>query len=164
MPGKVVGKFGRLALWFLPVVVVAAGFFATLWWLKPSPAVAEVLTAVATIFVVGYSGFIGKRESQRWDEVQRAGWGFASAHAGWGYFGTMVLFVLPPVMNWLVDLVNAVVEHAAHHRLSPDVANHVAVQLAFWFGITLVMLMQTLASVIATIVWWRRMGVSGEQA
>jgi hypothetical protein len=32
------------------------------------------------------------------------------------------------------------------------------VQLAFWFGITLLTLMQTLASLVATIVWWRRMG------
>jgi hypothetical protein len=152
------GKFGRLALSFLPIPIVAVGFLVGLWWLKPSRVIAEVLTAVAVIVVMGYSGFVGKRQSEQWDEVQRAGWGFGSAHAGWGFVATMLLLMVPPVMNWLVNLVNAVVEHAGHHRLSPDMANHVAVQLAFWFGIMLLTLMQTLASVVATIVWWRRMG------
>ena len=156
------GKSGRLALWFSPVVIVAAGFFAILRWARPTPVVAEVLTAIAALFVMAYSGFLGKRASRRWDEVQRAGWGFGSAHAGWGYFVTMLLFLVPPVMNWLIDIVNAVVDHAGHHRLSPETANRVAVQLAFWFGITLVMLMQSIASAIATVVWWRRMGRAGE--
>jgi hypothetical protein len=158
MTKRVIGKSGRLALLFSPIPIVAVGFLAGLWWFRPSRVIAEVLTAVAAIFVVGYGGFVGKRESGRWDEVQRAGWGFGSAHAGWGFVATMLLLMVPPVMNGLIDLVNAVVAHAGHHRLSPDVANHVAVQLAFWFGITLLTLMQTLASLVATIVWWRRMG------
>lgn len=164
MTKRVAGKFGWLALWFSPIVIVPAGFAVGLLWMKPkNPVVVEVMTAVVVIFVLGYSHFLGKRESRRWDEVQRAGWGFASAHAGWGYFATMLLLMVPPVMNWLVELVNAVVEHAGHHRLSPDVANHLAVQLAFWCGITLVMVMQALAHVVATVVWWRRMA-GGEQS
>ena len=165
MTKRLVGKFGRLALRFSPVVIVAASFFGALLWMKPQNAVVvQVLTAVTAIFVVGYSGLVGKRESRRWDEVQRAGWGFGSAHAGWGYFATMVLLMVPPVMNGLVSLVDAVVERAGHHRLSPDMANHLAVQLAFWCGITLVVVMQTLASLVANVFWWRRMGGFGEQS
>ena len=164
MAEKDVKKLGRLALWFSPIAIVAVGFFVVLIWTKPRPVIAEVMTAVAVIFVLGYSHFLGKRESRRWDEVQRAGWGFALAHAGWGYFATMALFTVPPVMNWLIELVNVVVQRATHGRVTPDVANHVAVQLALWFGITLVMVMQALAHVVATVVWWRRMGASGEQS
>jgi hypothetical protein len=161
MTKRVVGKFGRLALWFSPVVIVAVGFLVVLWWTKPkNPVVVEAMTAVAAIFVLSYTHFLGKRESRRWDEVQRAGWGFASGSGGWGTFVTMVLLMVPPVMNWLIGLVNAVVaaaQHAAHRAMPPDVANHLAVQLAFWFGIMLVILMQAVASVVAHVVWWRRM-------
>jgi hypothetical protein len=156
---------GRVALWFSPIVFMVAGFFATLTWLKPqNPVLVELLTAAAAIFVLGYGMFLGKRQSEGWDEVERAGWGFASAHWGWGYAATMVLFLVPPVMNGLINLMTAAAEHAGRHRLSPEALNHVAVQLAFWCGITLVLVMQTLAHIVATVVWWRRMGRSVERS
>lgn len=162
---KEVRTLGRLALWFSPVVIVFVGFFGALAWFKPkNPVVVEVMTAVAGIFVLGYTSYVGRRESRRWDEVQRASWGFASTNGGWGTFATMTLLMVPPVMNRLIDFVNAVVERAGRQHLSPDMANHLAVQLAFWFGVMLVILMQALASVIATVVWWRRMGGVGEQS
>jgi hypothetical protein len=72
--------------------------------------------------------FLGKRESRRWDEVQSASVGFASANSWvWGGFATILLLMVPPVMNWLVDLVNAVVQRAGHG--SPDMTNHLAVRL-----------------------------------
>ena len=152
-------KLGRLALWFSPVVIVAGGFLGALFWLKPrNVLVVEILTAAVAIFVMFYSGFLAKKESRRWDEVQRAGWAFGSAHGGCGYLASIVLLMVPPVMNWLADLVNAVVQRASHGHLTPDMANHVAVQLAFAFGITVVIVMQTLASAVATVLWWRRMG------
>ena len=159
MKKRVLGKFGRLALWFSPVAIVFVGFFVVLAWLKPkNPVVVEAMTLVAGVFVLAYTNFVGRREARRWDEVQRASLGFASVNGGWGTFATMTLLMVPPVMNRLIDLVNAVVERAGHNHLPPAVANHLAVQLAFWFGIMLVILMQALASVVATIVFWRRMG------
>jgi hypothetical protein len=159
MTKRVVGKFGRLALWFSPNVIVLAGFVVAIRWMKPNPVIAEVLSAVAAIFVMGYSLFLGKRESRRWDEVQSASWGFASAHGWvWGGFATMLLLMVPPVMNWLVDLVNV------RGTGSPDMTNHLAVRLAFFCGTGLVMVMQTLAFVVASVVWQRRMGGFGEQS
>jgi hypothetical protein len=155
MTKRVAGKSGRLVLWFLPVVVVVVIFFAAITWLKPKPVVAQVMSAVVAIFVLGYSLFLGNRESRRWDEVQRTGQGFASAKGWvWGGFATLLLLMVPPVMNWLVDLVNVL------GARSPDVT----VRMAFFFGVTLVMVMQALGIAVASRLWWRRMGGIGEQS
>jgi hypothetical protein len=162
MTRRGVGKFGRLALWFSPVVIAAAGFFAVLRWLRPTPVVAAVMSVVLGILMFGYAGFLAKRESRRWDEVQRASWGFACAHGWvWGGGATLLLLMVPPVMSRLVDQVNAVVNATG---ASPDVAHRVALQLAFYCGSTLVMVMQTLALIVASFVWQRRMGGSGERS
>jgi hypothetical protein len=155
-----VGTFGRLALWFAPNIIVAAGFFAVLRWLKPeNPVVVQALTVVVGVFVLGYSLFLGKRESLRWDEVQRASQGFASANGWvWGGFATMLLLMVPPVMNWFIDLVNVL------GTGSPDSTNRTAVRVAFFCGIALVMVMQTLGIIVFSVVWWRRMGGTGEQS
>jgi hypothetical protein len=40
------------------------------------------------------------------DEVQKAGVGFAHSNGWvWGGFATILLLMLPPVMNWLIDTV-----------------------------------------------------------
>ena len=70
----------------------------------------------------------------------------------------MLLLMVPPVMNCLVDLVNV------RGTGSPDVSNHFAVRLAFFGGTGLVMVMQTLAFVVASVVWQRRMAGFGEQS
>jgi hypothetical protein len=156
-----VEKLGRLALWFSPVVIVVAGFLGALRWMKPSPMAAGATSAVVAIVVLAYVGFLGNRESRRWDEVQKASYGFAIVHGwGWGYAATFLLLMVPPVMNWLIERVNAVVN--VQGVRPPAIANHIAVQLAFFGGITLLMVMQTLAFVVASFVWQRRMG--GEQS
>jgi hypothetical protein len=164
MTERVVGKFGRLALWLSPVVIVVAGFLVAMPWVKSqNPVVIEVLSAVAAIFVMGYSLFLGERQSRRLDEVQIASQGFASAHGWvWGGMAAMLLLMVPPVMNWLVDLANAVVNVLGSG--SPDMTNQGAVRLAFFFGVTLVMVMQTLGIIVATVIWWRRMGGIGKQS
>lgn len=162
MTETVVGKLGRLALWFSPNVIVLIGFVVAIRWIKPSPAATALLSAVMGIFVLGYCAFLGKRESQRWDEVQSASWGFASAHGWlWGGFATLLLLMLPPVMNSHVELVNALVQRAGNS--SVDMTNHLAVRLASVGGVVLVLVMQTLAIIIASMVWRRRMGRPGEQ-
>ena len=43
-------------------------------------------------------------------------------------------------------------------------ANHRAVQVAFFYGISLAMVMQGLAVAVASFIWWRRMGGLGEHS
>jgi len=161
MTRRVVGKVGRFALWFSPNLIALAVLAIALNWMKPSPVVAEVMNAVFVIFVLGYTIFLARRAARPWDEVERASWGFATGH-GWasGGFATIALFMVPPVMNSLVDLVNGMAQRASHG--SPYLTNQLAVRMAFSFGGILVMVMQALAIVVAARVWKRRMGGSGE--
>jgi len=163
MTRRVVGRFGRLALGFSPVIIALAGFIGLFRWMQPSPVAAGALTAVFAIFVLGYSLFLGNRESRRLDEVQRASLAFASANGWvWGGFATIVLLMVPAFMDGLVDLVNALASR--HGNVPPDMTNHLAMRMAVSLGIVLVMVMQTLAIVVFSIVWHRRMGGSGESS
>src|SRR3546814_7579691 len=50
------GKIGRCVLWFSPVVIVVIGFLAAIPWLKQqNDTFVLALTAVASIFVMGYA-------------------------------------------------------------------------------------------------------------
>jgi hypothetical protein len=64
----------------------------------------------------------------------------------------VLLLMVPPVANWLVDLVNM------QSTGSPDMSDRRAVGLAFVYGVCLVVAMQTLFGLVAAAVWWRRMG------
>jgi hypothetical protein len=149
---KPLGKIGRLALWLAPIVIVAASF--ALWWLKhQNPATASVLAPVVTIFVMGYATFITSRQQRRLDEVQIASQGFANSRGWvWGVMATVLLLMLPPVTNWLVDLANML------STGSPDMSDRGAVRAAFVFGVCLVVMMQSLGVFVAAAIWWRRMG------
>jgi hypothetical protein len=156
MTKKVVRKFARLALRSSPVVIVVAGLFAALPWLKQqNPMVAAVLSGVAVIFVMGYMLFLGQRKHRRLDEVQIAHQRFANSHGWvWGGMATQLLLLVPPVRNWLVDLLNAVVNMLGAR--SPEEINHSAVPLALFCGVCLVMLMQSLGVIVAAVIWARR--------
>jgi len=164
MTKRVVGKFGRLALLLLPVVFVVAGLLVAMPWVKQqNPAVAKFVGEVGVIFVACYGIFVVLRQQRRMDEVHLASQGFANSYGWlWGGVATIFLLLVPPVMNWLVDLVNATVK--ARGAGAPDTTNHLAVQLAFFYGISLVMLMQGLGVCVASVVWWRRMGGLGEKS
>src|SRR3546814_15956309 len=65
------GKIGRCVLWFSPVVIVVVGFLAAITWLKQqNDTFVLALTAVASIFVMGYALFISHRLQRDLDEVQ----------------------------------------------------------------------------------------------
>jgi hypothetical protein len=142
----------RLALWLSPILIVA-GFF----WLRllkqEDPAAASVLGPVLTILLMGYVTVLTSRQQRRLDELQIASQGFANSH-GWvaGAMITVLLLTLPPVTNWLVDLVNM------QSTGSPDLSDRRAVGLAVMWGVCLVVAMQTLCVFVAAAVWWRRMG------
>ena len=163
MKQRSVGKFGRIALWFLPVVLVVGALVVAMPWAKQEhPALAKILE-VGVIFVACYGIFMVLRLQRRMDEVQLASQGFANSYGWlWGGVATVLLLMVPPVMNWLVELVNGMVK--VRVAGPPDRANHLAVQLAFFFAISLVMLMQGLSVCVASIFWWRRMGGLGEKS
>jgi hypothetical protein len=159
MAMKFLGKIGRSAPWLSLIVIVAACVF-TLWWLKQqNPAVARVFGPAVAILVMGYALFITYRRQRRLDEVQIASQGFAHTHGSVGAtFATVLLLMLPPVTNWLIDLVNV------QSTGSPELSDRGAVRLGFIYGVCLVVVMQTLGSLVAAVIWWRRMGGMGERS
>ena len=158
------GKFARLALLLSPVVLVAVSLFIALPWVKQkNPSVSKVVGEVGVIFVACYGIFIVLRQQRRMDEVHRASQGFANSYGWlWGGVATIVLLMVPPVMNWLVDRVDAMAK--VRGAGSPEMTNHLAVQLAFFYGISLVIVMQGLGVCVASVLWWRRMGGFGERS
>jgi hypothetical protein len=175
MAKNILGKIGRGALWFSPVVITFAGFVAVTPWLaRHSPAGTQVLTIAFGIFVLGYALFLGHRSTRGLDEVQKAAGAFASSNGWvWGGFATILLLMLPPVMNWLIDMVNALAMPRAfggspgstNPRVAATVAffnRRAAITMAFVFGAALVMVIQTLAIVVFSFIWQRRMGGNGE--
>ena len=104
-------------------------------------------------FVGANMTFAVSRQQRRLDEVQLASQGFANANSLiYGAGVTVVLLMLPPVRNWLVDLVNV------QSTGSPDISDRRAVQLAYTYGASLVVAIQTVIGLVAAGIWWRRMG------
>jgi hypothetical protein len=159
MTTKRPGTFGRVTLrFFLPVGLALVGLVATIDLLQPRPAVTQSLRAAFTILVLAYALVMARQEVRRWDEVQRAGAGFANSNGWvWGGFATLVLFGVPPVINGVVDALMKL-------PLAGSTDTHLAMRLGLTFGAALVMVMQALAIVIASIIWRRRMRGSGEQS
>jgi hypothetical protein len=159
MTTKPLGTIGRLAMFFLPVVPVCAGFLIAIHLLHPRPAVVNVLAAATTFLVLAYALFMARQEARSWDEVQRAGAGFANSSGWvWGGFATLFLLAIPPIMNRAVD---AVMELPGAAR-STDI--HLGVRLGLTLGATLVMVMQALAIIVASFIWRRRMRGPGERS
>lgn len=153
-------KIGRCALWFSPVVIVVVGFFAAIPWLKQqNDTFVLALTAAVSIFVMGYSLFVSHRLQRQLDEVQIASQGFASTRGWvWGPTATVMLLMLPPVTNRVIDLANVL------STGTPDMSDRGAVHLALYFGLILVVLMQLAAVMLASAIWQRRMGGTRERS
>jgi hypothetical protein len=157
MRTKVLENISRFALWLSPVVIVAA-FFALPWLKRRNPEAASILGPVVAISLMAYTTFITSRQQRRLDEVQIASQGFANANGlVYGAVATVLLLMLAPVRDWLVDLVNT------QSTGSPDVSDRRAVGLAYVYGVSLVVAMQALIGLVAAAIWWRRMGGIGER-
>jgi hypothetical protein len=143
-------KFVRGALWASPLVVVPAAFLASIPWLRQQDtAIALGIAAAVAVLVMGYSFYLAARATRRLDEVEIAGQRFAQAQ-GWtiGIFASGLALVFPPAMNGLADLANSI------GAGSPDKA----VRLGIVMGFMLVVMLQTLGMVAASIWWGRRLG------
>ena len=144
------GRIGRWALWFSPIVIVPVAFFALVPWLKQqNDAISLGTTAAVAIFVMGYSFFLAARVNRRLDEVEIAGQRFAQAQGlTIGSFAAVLVMLFPPWMNALVDLANTI------GAGSPDTA----VKLGITIGFMLVVLLQTLGMAAVAIWWGRHLG------
>ncbi len=67
--------------------------------------------------------------------------------------------MLPPVTNWLIDLADVVTAGA------PDIPtrHRAALLLGLNFGFLLLVLVQMVCMVVASMIWQRRMSGTGEQ-
>ncbi len=141
------GKAGRCALWFAPIVIVPTAIFSSLPWLKQQPdTVALAIAAAGSIFVMGYSAFLAARMNRHLDEVQIAGQRYSHTKGMMmGSFAAALAMLIPPLMDALVDLANTIAGG------SPDKA----VKVGITIGFMLVVALQTL-SMAAVAIWWGR--------
>jgi hypothetical protein len=155
MTTKSLGKIGRRALLISPVVIAIVGFFAVLHWFKPqNNTFVVILSGVLSIFVMGYASFLTRRMQRRLDEVQIAHQEFANSRGlVWGLGATILLLMLTPVTNWLINLANML------STGSPDSSNRTSMQVVLFFGVMLVALIQTACIIVAAVIWERRMGL-----
>jgi hypothetical protein len=158
MTTKPLAKTGRNLLLFSPVIIVMVGYLGWLYWLRPkNSALVMGLGTTAAILVMGYSAFLARRAQRRMDEVQIASQGFASFRGWmWGLGITIVLLMLTPFSNRLIDLADFMTAGA------PDAAtrHRAAVMLGLYMGYMLLTLMQTICHIVAAIIWDRRMRAS----
>jgi hypothetical protein len=142
------GKIGRGALWFAPVVIIPVGFFASLPWLNQQNDAIELgVIAAFAILLMGYSIFLAERVNRRLDEVQIAGQRFATTKGMMIGTGVAALVMLLS-MDALVDLANTIGPALGS---SPDKP----VKLGIVFGYMLVVVFQLLGT-IAVSIWWER--------
>ncbi|MBS0394065.1 MAG: hypothetical protein JSR54_05520 [Proteobacteria bacterium] len=164
MKGTVLGHAGGFTRRLLLLAALIAGLLVAVPWLQAQhPALAKALGSAGVLAVAGYAISLILRRQRRMDEVHLAGQGFASSYGWiWGGVATTLLLMLPPVMNRLVDLVTA--RAGGISTGSPGATEHLAVHLAFFYAISLVMVVQGLGVCVASFVWWRRMGRGGAGA
>lgn len=160
MTNKALGVIGRIALWSLPVLIAVLAYLVAYPWLKQNdPAYNQVAILALMIWMFGYTGVMARRHQRRLDEVELASQRFAISH-GWDYgmIAASLLLLLPPVMNWLVDL--AITMSGG----SPDAPNRGTVHLAFFGGLAMVVMAQTVGILVASLIWWRRMAGMRERS
>jgi hypothetical protein len=144
----------RARLWtIVPLLLVALGFvFATPWIKSTFGATTVGLTAaLLAVVVMGYANFLAYRYEAGLDEVQRAGSSFATKWgASAGQFAFVVLMILPPVRDFVVETVIG---------LSGDPGAGLdgrATAIGFiFFGFCGVVLLQALGTLVFSVIWFR---------
>ena len=145
-------KTSHSLLWFAPPIVVTATFFASLPWLADiDETVTLSITAAASIFVVVWGRFVATRMERALDEVELAGQRFAQAKgAVGGTFATILLLLPTPVVDWVTD--NLILMTTG----SGETLERITVYVGMVFGMVLLIVMQTLGTVVANAIWNRR--------
>ena len=103
--------------------------------------------------MVVWGRFVATRMERALDEVQLAGQRFAQAKgvAG-GTFVTVLLLLPTPVVDWVTD--NLILMTTG----SGETPEHDTVYVGMVFGMVLLIVMQTLGTVVANAIWNRRIG------
>ena len=140
--------------WFVPPIVVVVAFFASLPWLADlDETVSLSIAAVASVFVVICSHVVATRMERALDEVQLAGQRFAQAKgAAFGSFITLLLLLPTPLVDWVMD---GLIRMTTGSRETPE---RDTVYVGMVFGMVLLILMQALGTVVANVIWNRRIG------
>ncbi len=149
-------KAGQYMLWILAVGGI---YLITLVWLKNThPSAIGVAAPTLTIALLSFVLVLTARHTKGMDEVLVASQRYAhSAGFGVGALLALGLLTIPPFVSWLTDLVYLTI-HA-----SPDALDRRAARVAFAYGGLVMMVIQSLVTIIAAHVWWRRMGGAQER-
>lgn len=153
-PGQLDREAGRsLRQALLSASILLVGAALTMWWVKETaPRAAPYVAIGLAVLVMAGSVFIARRHERHMDEVQIALQGYAMTKGYiYGAMITIFLLSLPPVANWLVDLVDLKV------AVGPDAGHRREVKTAFVFGACMVVVMQVIAAGFAAAARWRRM-------
>ena len=151
-------KRSHSLLWFAPVLIVMAAFFASLPWLADlDETVSLSIAGVASAFVVIWAHFLATRMERALDEVQLAGQRFAQAKgAAFGSVITLVLLLPTPLVEWVMD---GLIRMTTGPAETPE---RDTVHVGMVFGMVLLILMQALGTVVANVIWNRRIGGTRE--
>jgi hypothetical protein len=141
----------RIALCLAPVVLVAGGFLSSAWWIKQTFGETAVLiiASIAAIFVMAYSLYLSVRVQRRLDEVQKAS---GAASAKWGSIIGPIAFVLLLMLPQFQTGMTAIVSKLAADP--GETVDTTVVTLAMTLGFVLVVILQTIATIIANAIWW----------
>ena len=144
----------RSLFWFAPPIVVVTTFFASLPWLAElDETVSLSITVAASVFVVVWGRFVATRMERALDEVQLAGQRFAQAKgAAGGTFVTLLLLLPTPLADWFMDNLIRMTTGPA------ETPERDTVYVGMVFGMVLLILMQALGTVVANVIWNRRIG------
>jgi len=148
------GRGLQLAVRAVPIAVAIPAFLAAQPWLRQqAPVVFQAVVVAFVIVMLGYAAWVARWYQRHLDEVELASQRVA-VQQGWngGTIAAVLLLMLPPVMNGLVDLA------ISSGGTSAGVPTRGAVQLAFFWGLMLAVVVQTAGIFIAGLLWWRRMG------
>jgi hypothetical protein len=137
-----------------------AAFFASLPWLAElNETITLSITTAASVFVLVWGRFVATRIERDLDEVQLAGQRFAQAKgAAGGTLVTLLLLLPTPVVDWVTDNLTLMTTG------SGETPERDTVYVGMMFGMLLLLVMQSLGTVVANAIWNRRIGVNAMEA
>lgn len=139
-------------MWFAPIPIVMAGFFASLPWLKAwDGGVVRSVTVALALFVMAWAIFVSTRVERGLDEVQQAGGRFGVRYGTTaGSFAFALLLMLPPFR----DFATAFVIEFGHPGPGLTVGRSVVV-FAMALGFMGVCVLQMIGVIVMSAIWWK---------
>ncbi len=145
-------KTSRGLVWFAPIPIVMAAFFASLPWLKDlDGTVVRSVTVALALFVMAWAVFVSTRVEHGLDEVQQAGNRFGVRYGTTaGSFAFALLLMLPPFR----DAATAFVIEFGNPGPGMTVDRSVVV-FAMALGFMGVCVLQMIGMVVMSAIWWK---------